>query len=228
MKLPRRNFLVRGRCCAAGGLTLRLGTSLSDAARAHHRPIRPRRHIRHHGASDRSMAHGEARPAPFVIENRPGAGGNIGTESVVRAPADGYALLLVGTANAISATLYEKLNFNFIRDIVPVAGIARVPEVMLVNPSLPATTVRELIAGGSASARPRTHRKLLTSSTRQLTLASPIPKSRPGSPTSEADRLSARPLTSASSSPTKPRSGARWSSSRTSSRSDPAISINVP
>jgi tripartite-type tricarboxylate transporter receptor subunit TctC len=82
---------------------------------------------------------------PFVIENRPGAGGNIGTESVVRAPADGYALLLVGTANAISATLYEKLNFNFIRDIVPVAGIARVPEVMLVNPSLPATTVRELI-----------------------------------------------------------------------------------
>jgi tripartite-type tricarboxylate transporter receptor subunit TctC len=88
---------------------------------------------------------------PFVIENRPGAGGNIGTESVVRAPADGYALLLVGTANAISATLYEKLNFNFIRDIVPVAGIARVPEVMLVNPSLPATTVRELVAYAKAN-----------------------------------------------------------------------------
>ena len=83
---------------------------------------------------------------PFVIENRAGAGGNIGTELVVRAPADGYTLLLVGAANAISATLYEKLNFNFIRDIVPVAGIARVPEVMVVNPSLPATTVRELIA----------------------------------------------------------------------------------
>jgi tripartite-type tricarboxylate transporter receptor subunit TctC len=82
---------------------------------------------------------------PFVIENRPGAGGNIGTESVVRAPADGYTLLLVGTANAISATLYERLNFIFIRDIVPVAGIARVPEVMLVNPSLPAKTVRDLI-----------------------------------------------------------------------------------
>jgi tripartite-type tricarboxylate transporter receptor subunit TctC len=88
---------------------------------------------------------------PFVIENRPGAGGNIGTESVVRAPADGYTLLLVGTANAISATLYERLNFIFIRDIVPVAGIARVPEVMLVNPSLPATTVRELIAYAKAN-----------------------------------------------------------------------------
>src|SRR5204863_2832375 len=88
---------------------------------------------------------------PFVIENRSGGGGNIGTEAVVRAPADGYTLLLVGTANAISATLYEKLNFNFIRDIVPVAGIARVPEVMVVNPSLPATTVRELIAYAKAN-----------------------------------------------------------------------------
>ena len=88
---------------------------------------------------------------PFVIENRAGAGGNIGTELVVRAPADGYTLLLVGAANAISATLYEKLNFNFIRDIVPVAGIARVPEVMVVNPSLPATTVRELIAYAKAN-----------------------------------------------------------------------------
>jgi len=88
---------------------------------------------------------------PFVIENRAGAGGNIGTELVVRAPADGYTLLLVGAANAISATLYEKLNFNFIRDIAPVAGIARVPEVMVVNPSLPATTVRELIAYAKAN-----------------------------------------------------------------------------
>ena len=88
---------------------------------------------------------------PFVIENRPGGGGNIGTEAVVRAPADGYTLLLVGTANAINATLYEKLNFNFIRDIVPVAGIARVPEVMVVNPSLPATTVREFIAYAKAN-----------------------------------------------------------------------------
>ena len=88
---------------------------------------------------------------PFVIENRSGGGGNIGTEAVVRAPADGYTLLLVGTANVISTTLYEKLNFNFIRDIVPVAGIARVPEVMVVNPSLPATTVPEFIAYAKAN-----------------------------------------------------------------------------
>jgi Tripartite tricarboxylate transporter family receptor len=125
----------------------RFGAGLSVAAGAHHRPIRPR------GTFD-IMARligqwlTEKLGQPFVIENRPGAGGNIGTEAVVRAPADGYALLLVGTANAISVTLYEKLNFNFIRDIVPVAGIARVP----VNPSLPATTVRELIAYAKANA----------------------------------------------------------------------------
>ena len=88
---------------------------------------------------------------PFVIENRSGGGSNIGTEAVVRAPADGYTLLLVGTANAINATLYEKLNFNFIRDIVPVAGIARVPEVMVANPLLPATTVPEVIAYAKAN-----------------------------------------------------------------------------
>ena len=67
---------------------------------------------------------------PFIIENRPGAGSNIGTEAVVRAPPDGYTLLLVNAANAINATLYDKLNFNFIRDIAPVAGITRVPLVM--------------------------------------------------------------------------------------------------
>ena len=78
---------------------------------------------------------------PFVVENRPGAGGNIGTEAVMRAPADGYTLLLVGAWNAINATLYDKLNFNFIRDIAPVAGLIRVPQVMEVNPSLPVKTV---------------------------------------------------------------------------------------
>jgi tripartite-type tricarboxylate transporter receptor subunit TctC len=83
---------------------------------------------------------------PFVIENRPGAGGNIGTEAVVRALPDGYTLLLVGGWNAINATLYEKLNFKFIRDITAVAGIVRVPSVMVVHPSVPATTVPELIA----------------------------------------------------------------------------------
>jgi len=83
---------------------------------------------------------------PFVIENRPGSGGNIGTAAAVRAPADGYSLLLVSTTNAISATLYEKLNFDFIRDIAPVAAIARVPLVLEANPTVPAKTVPELIA----------------------------------------------------------------------------------
>jgi len=83
---------------------------------------------------------------PFIIENRPGAGGNIATEVVVRSPPDGYTLLMVATPNAINATLYERLKFNFIRDIAPVAAIAQVPNVMLVNPSVPAKTVPEFIA----------------------------------------------------------------------------------
>src|SRR5262249_48092872 len=77
----------------------------------------------------------------FVIEKRPGGGSNIGTEAVVRAPPDGYTLLLVATKHAINATLDEKLNFNVVRDIAPVAGIIRVPAVMVVNPSVPAKTV---------------------------------------------------------------------------------------
>ena len=87
----------------------------------------------------------------FVVENRAGAATNIGTEAVVHAPADGYTLLLVHTANAINATLHEKLNFNFTRDIMPVAGIMRVPGVMVVNPSLPAKTVSEFIAYARAN-----------------------------------------------------------------------------
>jgi len=87
----------------------------------------------------------------FVIENRPGAGGNIATEAVVRAPADGYTLLAVGSNNMINATLYEKLNFDFIRDIAPVASIARVPQVMEVNPSFPAKTVPDFIAYAKAN-----------------------------------------------------------------------------
>jgi len=82
----------------------------------------------------------------FVIENRPGAGSNIGTEVVVNAPPDGYTLLLVGASSAINATLYEKLNFNFLRDITPVAGIISIPFIMVVNPSFPAKTVPEFIA----------------------------------------------------------------------------------
>ena len=88
---------------------------------------------------------------PFIIENRPGAGGNIGTEAVVRAPADGYTLLLVGSTNAINATLYDTLNFNFIRDIAPVAGISRASNLMVVNPSVPAKTIPEFIAYAKAN-----------------------------------------------------------------------------
>ena len=87
----------------------------------------------------------------FVIENRPGAGGNIGTEAVVNAAPDGYTLLLATVPNAVNASLYEKLSFNFIRDIVPVAGIIRVPMVILLNPSVPAATVAEFISYAKAN-----------------------------------------------------------------------------
>src|SRR3954469_21361774 len=87
----------------------------------------------------------------IIIENRPGAGSNIGTEAVVRAPPDGYTLFLAYSSNAINATLYDKLNFNFIRDIVPVASISRETTVMLVTPSFPAKTVPEFIAYAKAS-----------------------------------------------------------------------------
>jgi tripartite-type tricarboxylate transporter receptor subunit TctC len=86
-----------------------------------------------------------------VVDNRAGAGSNIAAEGVVNAPPDGYTLLLVGATNAINATLYEKLNFNFIRDIAPVAGIIVVPNVMVVNPSVPAKTVPEFIAYAKAN-----------------------------------------------------------------------------
>jgi tripartite-type tricarboxylate transporter receptor subunit TctC len=88
---------------------------------------------------------------PFVVENRPGAGSNIATEAVVRAPADGYTLLLVGTPNAINATLYDTLNFDFIRDIAPVASLMRGALVMLVHPSVPAKTLAEFIAYAKAN-----------------------------------------------------------------------------
>ncbi len=87
----------------------------------------------------------------FITDNRPGAGGNIGTEVVVNAAPDGYTLLLATVPNAVNATLYEKLNFNFVRDIAPVAGIIRVPQVILVNPSVPAKTVAEFISYAKAN-----------------------------------------------------------------------------
>src|SRR3954454_22005205 len=83
---------------------------------------------------------------PFIVESRPGAGTNIATEAVINAPADGYTLMLVAPANAINATLYEKLNHNYLRDTAQVAGLIRFPNVVVVNPSVPATTIPELIA----------------------------------------------------------------------------------
>jgi tripartite-type tricarboxylate transporter receptor subunit TctC len=90
---------------------------------------------------------------PFVIDNRPGAGGNLGTETVVNARPDGYTILMTSTTNAINATLYDKLSFNFIRDIAPVATISRNTLVMVVHPSLPAKTVPEFIAYAKANPR---------------------------------------------------------------------------
>ncbi len=89
---------------------------------------------------------------PFVIENRPGAGTNIAAEAVINAPADGYTLFLTNLSNAVNASLYEKLNFNFMRDMAPVVGISRAPLIMAVNPSLPAKTVPEFIAYAPANA----------------------------------------------------------------------------
>jgi tripartite-type tricarboxylate transporter receptor subunit TctC len=152
MKLPRRQFLH----LAAGAATL---PSMSRFAWAQAYPTRPVHLIAPFaagGTSDtvaRLMGQwlSERLGQPFVIEDRPGAGSNIGTEAVVRAVADGYTLLLVHSANAMNATLYEKLNFNFIHDIAPVAGIIVVPNFMVVNPSVPAKTVPELIAYAKAN-----------------------------------------------------------------------------
>ena len=140
----------RRRCRAAGTVTLRLGASLSDAAG---RIISP---FGTAGANDlvaRLIGQwlSERFGQQFVIENRPGAGGTIGTEAAVRAPADGYTLLLVGAYNAIDATLYDKLSFNFIRDIAPVAPIIRLANVLDVNLSVPAKTVPEFIAYAKAN-----------------------------------------------------------------------------
>ena len=152
MNLPRRQFLH----LAAGAAAL---PALSCVAWAQAYPTRPVRWIvpTTPGTSPDILARlmgqwlSERLGQPFVIENRPGAGGNLAAEMVVNAPADGYTLLLVAPANAINATLYEKLSFNFIRDIAPVAGIIRLPNVMVVNPSVPAKTVPEFIAYAKAN-----------------------------------------------------------------------------
>jgi tripartite-type tricarboxylate transporter receptor subunit TctC len=152
MKLTRRKFLH----LAAGAAALPAVSRVASAQTYPTRPVRLTVADAAGGAPDiigRIMgqwlsAHlGQS----FVIENRPGAGTNIATEAVVRAPSDGYTLLLASVANAISATLYDNLNFKFIRDIAPVAGIVRLPLVMVVNPSFAAKTVREFIAYAKAN-----------------------------------------------------------------------------
>jgi tripartite-type tricarboxylate transporter receptor subunit TctC len=152
MKLPRRDFLR-----LAAGVAALPAVSRNTSAQAYpSRPIHLILTTTPGGPADvvaRLMGQwlSERLGQPFVIENRPGAGSNIGTEAVVRAPADGYTLLLVAAGNASNATLYDKLNFNFIRDIAPVAGLIRAPFVMVVDPSFPAKTIPELIAYAKAN-----------------------------------------------------------------------------
>ena len=153
MKLPRRRQFLH---LAAGAAALPAVSRFAWAQAYPTRPVRIVVGLAAGGASDivaRLMGQwlSERLGQPFVIENRPGAGSNIATEAVVRAPPDGYTLLLVAAANAINATLYDKLNFNFIRDIAPVAAISREPNVMVVNPSVPAKTVPEFIAYAKAN-----------------------------------------------------------------------------
>ena len=157
MKLPRRQFLH----LAAGAAALPTVSRFAFAQTYPSRPVRLIVPFAPAGGSDitaRLMGQwlSERLAQPFIIENRPGAGSNIATEAVVRAAADGYTLLYVTTANAINATLYDKLNFNFIRDIAPVATISRNTYVMLVHPSMPAKTVPEFIAYAKAHPRKST------------------------------------------------------------------------
>jgi len=152
MKLTRRQFLH----LAAGTAAL---PAVSRGAWAQAYPTRPVRLVVGYpaGGTNDILARligqwlSERLGQPFVIDNRPGASTNLATETVVRAPADGYTLLLVGPANAINGTLYDNLNFNFIRDIAPVASISREALFMVVNPTFPAKTVPEFIAFAKAN-----------------------------------------------------------------------------
>jgi tripartite-type tricarboxylate transporter receptor subunit TctC len=152
MKLPRRKFLH----LTAGAAALPVVSRIAWAQNYPTRPVRIIVPVAPAGASDitaRLMGQwlSERLGQQFVVDNRPGGGGNVGTEAVVRAPADGYTLLLVGGLNAVNATFYDKLNYNFIRDIVAVASIIRTPFVMAVNPTVPAKTVPEFIAYAKTS-----------------------------------------------------------------------------
>ena len=152
MKLPRRNFLH----LAAGAVAL---PAVSRSANAQSYPTRPVHLIVPFGPAGATDITArligqwlsERLGQQFVIENRPGAGSNVGTEAVVRAVPDGYTLGLFGAPSAINATLYDKLNFNFVRDIAPIAPIVRFPYIMVVNPSVSAKTLPEFIAYAKAN-----------------------------------------------------------------------------
>jgi tripartite-type tricarboxylate transporter receptor subunit TctC len=152
MKLPRRRFLH----LAAGAVAL---PAVSRMARAETYPSKPVRFIIGYtpgGSADitaRLMGQWltERLGQPFIVESRAGAGSNIGTEAVIRSAPDGYTILLAAPANAINASLYAKLNYDFLRDVAPVAGIIRFPNVMEVNPSVPAKTVPEFITYAKAN-----------------------------------------------------------------------------
>lgn len=152
MKLPRREFLH----LAASAAALPAVSRIANADTYPSRPVRIIVGFPAGNASDTiarlaAQSLSERLGQSFIIENRPGAGGNIGTEVVVKAPSDGYTLLNFGQSVSINATLYDKLNFNFMRDIAPVASICSVPNVVVVNPSLPAKTIPEFIAYAKAN-----------------------------------------------------------------------------
>jgi tripartite-type tricarboxylate transporter receptor subunit TctC len=152
MKLPRRGFLR----LAAGAAALPARSRVARAQTYPTRPVHVLVGFAPGGVIDivaRLMAQSlsERMGQPFVVENRPGAAGNIATEAGVRASGDGYTFILAGTVNTINATLYDNLNFDFIRDVVPVAGIVRFPNVMEVSSTFPAKTVPEFIAYAKAN-----------------------------------------------------------------------------
>jgi tripartite-type tricarboxylate transporter receptor subunit TctC len=153
MKLPhRRQFLH----LAAGAAALPAASRIASAQAYPSRPVRFIVGFPPGGAFDitaRLIGQwlSERLGQPFVIENRPGAGGNVASEAAVKAPADGYTILLCGVPNAISATLYDKLNYDVARDLAPVGAVSRAPNVMVVNPSVPAKTVPEFIAYAKAN-----------------------------------------------------------------------------
>jgi len=155
MRFPRRRFLHLA-AGAAGAAALPLASRIATAQAYPSRPVRiivglPAGSSPDIGARLMGQYLSERLGQQFIVDNRPGANSNIGTEMAVRAAPDGYTLLLAIAANAVNATLYDNLSFNFIRDITPVAGLVRVPQIMEVHPSVPASTVPEFIAYAKAN-----------------------------------------------------------------------------